>query len=69
MSGRVPFGPLVDKDGKPTDAFRLFLQGLSDASGGAAFSIQTERLSDTEIRFRMRGADGVVRVSTPITLS
>ncbi len=70
MSGSVPFGPIVNKDGTPTEAFRRFLQQLSEATGGPAYEIKLVRVSDTVVHVRLKGADGTTRESAAdITLS
>jgi hypothetical protein len=70
MSGPVPYGAIVDpKTGVPTPEFAIFLDLLSEATGGAAYHIIVKRISDTVVHVRMKGADGVWRESADITLS
>ena len=65
----LPPTPWLDKDGNPTQAFRVFLQTLAESVGGPAYEIKSERIDDTTIRRKMKGADGVVRYGPNETLS
>jgi hypothetical protein len=68
VSGSVPIGPIVDKDGAPTEAMRQLLQALCDSTG-YPFEFRLKRISDTSIKVRLKGADGVWRESAPIALA
>jgi hypothetical protein len=68
MSGAVPRGAHVDAKGNPTEARRAFDQSVYEATGGP-YEIRLERVDDTNVRIRMKGADGTWRASSNITLS
>jgi len=62
MSGPVPSEQM-------SEPMRRYLQGLTEATGGPAFTIQLKRVSDTVVRIRMLGADNVWRESADIPLA
>lgn len=65
----VPPKPWFDRDGTPTRPFEEWVREVSNALGGNAYTIINERVSDTQIRRRMKGADGTTRTSANETLS
>lgn len=68
MSGVFPVGPIVDQDGRPTEAFAALLRSLIKATGGQ-WSIEAERVDDTHIRWTMKGSDGTKRATANDNLS
>ena len=66
----LPPQPWIDpKTGNPTPAFAQFMQALATGQGEGGHQIIHERVSNTVVRRKLKGTDGVWRVESNVTLS